>query len=36
MTRRLSDRALWWLFNVAAFALTFAAVAIRSLWEMPT
>lgn len=34
--KRLSNKSLWILFNVAAFAVVFLALAIRSLWEMPT
>jgi len=35
MSRKFSDRALWLLFNLAAFAVVFAALWVRSLWEMP-
>lgn len=35
MKRPISDRALWLLFNALAFAVVFAALAIRSLWGLP-
>jgi 2-hydroxychromene-2-carboxylate isomerase len=31
----VSDRAAYWLLMAGLFAVTFAALAIRSLWEMP-
>lgn len=31
----LSDRAAWWLFNIGLAVATFAALAVRSLWELP-
>lgn len=34
--KHLSDKAVWILFNLAAFAVVFLALAIRSLWELPT
>lgn len=32
----LSDRAAYWLLMAGLFAVAFAALAIRSLWELPS
>lgn len=32
----LSDRASYWLLIAGMFAVTFAALAIRSMWDLPS
>lgn len=33
--KRLSDRALFWLFHLAVALVVFGVLALRSLWELP-